>query len=77
MTTDPGLSAVLQGTSAGECAVRMARAGARLLGVNCLFDPFLCLDTVRQMRAGLEAAGGSRVTCRHHCVPVQASRACT
>ena len=43
--------------------MRMARAGARLLGVNCLFDPFLCLDTMRQMRAGLEAAGGSRVTC--------------
>ena len=46
--------------------MRMARAGARLLGVNCLFDPFLCLDTLSQMRAGLEAAGGcghvSRVT---------------
>ena len=49
---------VYQNTSPGECAVRMARAGARLLGVNCLFDPFLCLDTMRQMRAGLEAAGG-------------------
>ena len=57
---------VCQNTSPGECAVRMARAGARLLGVNCLFDPFLCLDTLSQMRAGLEAAGGcghvSRVT---------------
>ena len=66
---------VCQNTSPGECAARMARAGARLLGVNCLFDPFLCLDTLSQMRAGLEAAGGcghvSRVTChcplsRHH-----------
>ena len=47
----------MQGTSPGECAVRMARAGARIVGVNCLFDPFLCLDTLRQMKEGLEAAG--------------------
>ena len=48
---------VYQNTSPGECAVRMARAGARIVGVNCLFDPFLCLDTLRQMKEGLEAAG--------------------
>ena len=48
---------VSQNTSPGECAVRMARAGARIVGVNCLFDPFLCLDTLRQMKEGLEAAG--------------------
>ena len=35
----------------------MARAGARIVGVNCLFDPFLCLDTLRQMKEGLKAAG--------------------
>merc|ERR1711963_420450 len=28
------------GVSVGECAVRMARAGADIVGTNCLFDPF-------------------------------------
>ena len=48
---------VLQGVSPGECAVRMARAGAPIVGVNCLFDPFLCLETVRQMKEALDSAG--------------------
>ena len=37
--------------------MRMAKAGAPILGVNCLFDPFLCLETVRQMKEALQAAG--------------------
>ena len=63
MTTDPGLSAVLQGVSAGECAVRMARAGARIIGVNCWFDPFICLETLALMKAALAEEGelGPRV----------------
>ena len=48
---------MLQGVSPGECAVRMARAGAPIVGVNCLFDPFLCLETVREMKAALDRAG--------------------
>ena len=47
----------MQGVSPGECAVRMARAGAPILGVNCLFDPFICLETVRQMKEALDLAG--------------------
>merc|ERR1719369_1898040 len=43
------------GTSVGECAVRMARAGAHLVGVNCLFDPFVCLDVIKNMKVALEA----------------------
>ena len=45
----------LHGVSAGECSVRMARAGASMVGVNCHFDPFVSLETIRKMKAGLEA----------------------
>jgi len=41
----------------GECAVRMARAGARIIGVNCLYDPFCSLETLRLMKAALDEAG--------------------
>ena len=53
----------MQGTSAGECAVRMARAGARIIGVNCWFDPFICLETLALMKAALAEEGdlGPRV----------------
>ena len=43
------------GVPPGECAVRMARAGAPIVGVNCLFDPFICLETLRMMKESLEA----------------------
>lgn len=46
----------LHGVSAGECAVRMARAGAHVVGVNCHFDPFMSLDALKAMKAGLEEA---------------------
>jgi len=46
-----------QGVSPGECAVRMARAGAPIVGANCLFDPFISLDTLRLMKEGLEKEG--------------------
>jgi len=42
------------GVSVGECAVRMAQAGANLVGVNCLFDPFVCLDVIKNMKAALD-----------------------
>ena len=32
-------------------------AGADIVGVNCHFDPFVCLDTMRLMKGGLDAAG--------------------
>jgi len=47
----------LHGVSAAECAVRMAKAGANVVGVNCHFDPFVSLETVKLMKQGLEEAG--------------------
>lgn len=43
----------LHGVSAEECAVRMAKAGARVVGVNCHFDPFVSLDALKVMKRGL------------------------
>jgi len=45
------------GNSPGQCAVRMARAGADVVGVNCLFDPYMVLDTIRAMKEALDAEG--------------------
>jgi len=47
----------MHGVSAAECAIRMARAGADVVGVNCHFDPFVSLETIKKMKAGLDAAG--------------------
>ena len=52
-----------QNTSPGECAVRMARAGAKIIGVNCLFDPFQCIETLTAMKAGLDEAGEDTMQC--------------
>ncbi|KAI8479601.1 hypothetical protein Bbelb_390450 [Branchiostoma belcheri] len=46
----------MHGVSAGECAVRMARAGADIVGINCHFDPFVCLEGMRKMKAALDKA---------------------
>jgi len=43
------------GVSAGECAVRMAKAGADIVGANCLFDPWIGLETLRKMKVALDA----------------------
>jgi len=45
------------GVSAEECAVRMCRAGASLVGANCHFDPFISLKTMARMKEGLANAG--------------------
>merc|ERR1719347_333411 len=45
------------GVLPGECAVRMARAGAPIIGVNCLFGPFENLETLKLMKAGLDSSG--------------------
>jgi len=42
------------GTPVGECAIRMAKAGAQLVGVNCLFDPNILLDVMSDMKQSLE-----------------------
>ncbi|KAF2349608.1 Homocysteine-binding domain [Trinorchestia longiramus] len=46
----------MHGVSAGDCAVRMAKAGAHVVGVNCHFDPFVSLEAIRLMKAALDAA---------------------
>jgi betaine-homocysteine S-methyltransferase len=33
----------------GECAVRLVKAGADIVGINCHFDPFVCLKTLKLM----------------------------
>ncbi|XP_022081487.1 betaine--homocysteine S-methyltransferase 1-like [Acanthaster planci] len=45
------------GCSPQECAVRMAKAGASVVGINCMYDPTICLETVALMKQGLKEAG--------------------
>lgn len=45
------------GVSPGDCAVRLVKAGAKIVGVNCFLDPVCGLKTVTLMKEGLEAAG--------------------
>jgi len=47
----------LHGVSAGECAIRMAKAGADVVGINCHFGPFVSLDCMRIMKKALDDAG--------------------
>jgi len=42
------------GVSVGECAIRMAKAGADLVGVNCLFDPNILLEVMSDMKKSLD-----------------------
>jgi len=42
------------GVRVGGCAVRMDRAGASLVGVNCLFDPYVCLEVIKNMKIALD-----------------------
>uniref|UniRef100_A0A6I8NPA9 Betaine--homocysteine S-methyltransferase n=1 Tax=Ornithorhynchus anatinus TaxID=9258 RepID=A0A6I8NPA9_ORNAN len=46
----------LHGIPPGECAVRLVKAGASIVGVNCHFDPTTSLKTVKLMKEGLERA---------------------
>jgi betaine-homocysteine S-methyltransferase len=40
-----------------ECAVRLASAGADVVGINCNLDPISSLKTIAKMKDGLAAAG--------------------
>lgn len=46
----------MHGVVPGECAVRLVKAGASIVGVNCHFDPETSLKTVKLMKEGLQAA---------------------
>ncbi|XP_034048568.1 betaine--homocysteine S-methyltransferase 1 [Thalassophryne amazonica] len=47
----------LNGVSPGDCAVRLVKAGAQIVGVNCHFDPTTSLKTVKMMKDGIQDAG--------------------
>ncbi|KAM3874518.1 betaine--homocysteine S-methyltransferase 1 isoform 2-T2 [Diretmus argenteus] len=47
----------LNGVSPGDCAVRLVKAGAQIVGINCHFDPVTCVKTVKMMKEGVEKAG--------------------
>ena len=38
----------------GQCAIRMAKAGADLVGLNCYFDPFIMLECIKVMKQALD-----------------------
>jgi betaine-homocysteine S-methyltransferase len=44
----------MHGVSAGDCAVRMARAGANVVGVNCHFDPITSIEIIQIMKDALD-----------------------
>lgn len=43
--------------SVEDCAVRMAQAGAQLVGVNCLFEPSTLIEVMADMKRALDKAG--------------------
>nr|KAF6365820.1 betaine--homocysteine S-methyltransferase 2 [Pipistrellus kuhlii] len=45
------------GVTPGECAVKLVKAGASIVGVNCRFGPGVSLKTMKLMKEGLHAAG--------------------
>ena len=47
----------LHGVSTATCGVRMAQAGADVVGINCHFDPDVSLAAVAEIKKGLDAAG--------------------
>ncbi|XP_053505678.1 betaine--homocysteine S-methyltransferase 1 isoform X2 [Ictalurus furcatus] len=47
----------MHGVTPGECAIRLVKAGADIVGVNCHFDPKICVKTVVMMKAAVEKAG--------------------
>ncbi|XP_028393921.1 betaine--homocysteine S-methyltransferase 1-like [Dendronephthya gigantea] len=46
-----------KGVPTEECAVRLVKAGADVVGVNCKFDPPESLKAVSKMKEGLKKAG--------------------
>lgn len=47
----------MHGVSTGECAVRLVKAGAQIVGINCHFDPMTCVKAVKIMKEAVEKAG--------------------
>ena len=47
----------MHNVSAAECAIRMAKAVAHVVGINCHFDLFVSLECILKIKAGLDVAG--------------------
>jgi len=47
----------LHGVPTGTCALRMARAGASIIGINCHFDPQTVLAGIKLMKEALDSNG--------------------
>ncbi|XP_049622507.1 S-methylmethionine--homocysteine S-methyltransferase BHMT2 [Suncus etruscus] len=47
----------MHGVAPGDCAVKLVKAGASIIGVNCRFGPETSLKTVALLRDGLQKAG--------------------
>ncbi|XP_076007089.1 betaine--homocysteine S-methyltransferase 1-like [Genypterus blacodes] len=47
----------MNGVPPGECAVRLVKAGADMVGINCHLDPLTSVGTVKLMKEGLDKAG--------------------
>jgi len=45
------------GVSVEECAIRMAKAGADIIGINCMFDINTQLKVMKRMKAALDKEG--------------------
>ena len=50
----------LHGTPTSTCGVRMAKAGADVVGINCHFDPEISVAAVAEIKKGLQAEGITR-----------------
>lgn len=57
ITMQIGPQGDMQNVPSGECAVRLARAGADVVGVNCCFDPEKSLQTISLMKEALDKEG--------------------
>lgn len=52
-----GTEGDLHGISTGECGVRLAKAGADIVGINCHFDPMTCVEATRLMKEAIDKEG--------------------
>ncbi|KAK1174259.1 betaine--homocysteine S-methyltransferase 1, partial [Acipenser oxyrinchus oxyrinchus] len=50
-----GPTGEMKEVSPGDCAIKLVKAGAQIVGINCHFDLMTCLETMKLMKAGLEA----------------------
>lgn len=51
----------MHGHTTEECAVRMAKAGAHIVGLHCHFDPFVILEGMKKVKSALQEAGLEKV----------------